>query len=346
MRVRLVGIHSVRAKLASGATVVYRYAWRGGPRMEADPSDEHAFLAEYYRLTRGRAEDAKGVAGRMPELVRAYIASPAYTKLKPSTRVNYDKAIDKIEAEFHELELPAIAEPGARRLFLEWRDSMAETPRTADYAVTVLARIISFGVDRELVARNPLERVEKLSDGTRRDAIWTDAQIEAFLAAAPPKLRLAMELARWTGQRQGDLLRLTWNAYDGTHIKLRQGKTDRLVRFKVYSELKTVLDATKREAVTILTTTRKKPTPWTGDGFRASWAAVCETAKIEGVTFHDLRGTFITLAYRKHGASFREISEISGHSERDVEAIIRKHYLAGESVIEKLETGNKKGTKL
>lgn len=344
MRVRLVGIHSVKAKLATGERAVYRYAWRGGPRMKSDPADEHAFWAEFYRLTRDR--DDKQVEGRFPELIRTYKASPEYTHLKPSTLKGYDAAINRIEAEFHPMELAAIGEPGARRLFLEWRDTMASTPRNADLTMTVLARMLSFAADREMIARNPLEKLGRISAGTRRDAIWTDDQIAAFMAKASPKLRLAMELARWTGQRQGDLLRLTWTSYDGTHIKLRQGKTGRVVRFRVYSELKAVLDATKREAVTILTTTRRKPTPWTSDGFRASWAAACDLAGIEDVTFHDLRGTFITLAYRKHGASFREIAEISGHSERDVEAIIRKHYLAGEGVIERLENVNKTRTGL
>jgi hypothetical protein len=208
MRVKLVGIHKVRAKLADGKTVTYRYAWRGGPRMESDPTDEHAFGAEYFRLTRDRA-DSK-IAGRFPELIRAYRASPDYTKLKPSTLVGYDKAINRIEAEFHEMELAAVSEPGARRLFLEWRDTMADTPRTADYVMTVLAKILAFGADRETIPRNPLERLGKIYDGTRRDAIWTDEQVAAFMAKAPPKLQLAMELARWTGQRQGDLLGLTW----------------------------------------------------------------------------------------------------------------------------------------
>lgn len=347
MRVRLVGIHKVKAKLAGGARATYYYAWRGGPRMETDPADEHAFGAEFYRLTRDR--DDTRVEGQFPELVRAYKASPDYTKLKPSTRIGYDKAINRIEAEFHEMDLAAVSEPGSRRLFLEWRDTMADTPRTADYVMTVLARMLSFGVDRETISRNPLEKMGRIYDTTRRDVIWTDEQINAWIAKAPPKLRLAMELARWTGQRQGDLLTLAWTAYDGTHIKLRQGKTGRLVRIKVYSQLKKVLDATKREAATILTPTRKQDgvmQPWTGDGFRASWAAVSEAAKVEDVRFHDLRGTFVTLAYRFHGASIKEIAEISGHSERDAETIIRKHYLAGESVIEKMEIGNKTGSNL
>lgn len=343
MRVRLVGIHSVKRKLADGTTATYRYAWRGGPRIEADPADEHAFGAEYFRLTRER--DVAAALGCFPELVKAYTASPTYTKLKADTKRSYKAAIDLLEAEFHEMEISAIGETGARSLFLTFRDTFASTPRKADLVMSVLARILSFAADRELIPRNPLARVERLSDGTRRDVIWTDAQIAAFLAKAPPKMRLAMELARWTGQRQGDLLRLTWGAYDGTHIKLRQSKTGVAVRFRVYSELKAVLDATKREAATILTPTRRtkgQVTSWTSDGFRASWAAVCKDAKISGVTFHDLRGTFITLAHRK-GATIKEIAEISGHKEREAEAVIRRHYLAGESAIARLETGTKQG---
>jgi integrase len=45
------------------------------------------------------------------------------------------------------------------------------------------------------------------------------------LERAPTHLHLRLLLALWTGQRQGDLLRLPWSAYDGTHIRLRQGKT-------------------------------------------------------------------------------------------------------------------------
>lgn len=339
MRVRLVGIHKVRRKLATGQHATYYYAWRGGPRMEADPADEHAFGAEYYRLTRERDLGRGG----FPDLIKAYVASPAYARLKPASRRSYDAAINLIEAEFHELDIEGISEKGSRALFMDFRNQFAATPRKADLVMSVLSRILSYAKDREVIERHPLERLERLSAGTRRDVIWADEQIAAFLSKAPPKLRLAMELARWTGQRQGDLLRLTWSAYDGTHIKLRQSKTGVSVRFRVYSELKAVLDATKREAATILTPTRKtkgQVTSWTSDGFRASWAAVCKDAGIEGVTFHDLRGTFITLAHRK-GASIKEIAEISGHKEREAEAVIRRHYLAGESAIAHLETVNK-----
>ncbi|HWJ88544.1 MAG TPA: tyrosine-type recombinase/integrase [Pelagibacterium sp.] len=338
---KIVGVHRVRRRLASGQVVEYHYAWRGGPRIEAAP-DTHEYLVEYTRLTRDR-EDAKR-EGFFPELVYAYRQSQAYLKLKPSTLRGYDWAIGEIEAEFCDLPIRAIGQRGARSTFLEWRDGLAETPRKADLLLAVLARILSFAFDREMIDRNPLERVDKISAGTRRDKLWTDADVEAFKANASPALQLAIELARWTGQRQGDLLTLPWSAYDGTHITLRQGKTGKQVRIRVAAQLKAALDATKRVAVTILSTERGSRS-WTGDGFRASWGKACTRAKIEGLTFHDLRGTFVSLAYR-NGASIKEISEITGHSEKDAEGIIRKHYLAGDAAIIKLDAGNKKRQQL
>jgi integrase len=64
-------------------------------------------------------------------------------------------------------------------------------------------------------------------------------------------------------------------------------------------------------------------------------------AGIEGLTFHDLRGTAVTrLAIA--GATEAEIAAVTGHSLRDVHRILDRHYLArdprlAESAIRKLE---------
>jgi integrase len=47
------------------------------------------------------------------------------------------------------------------------------------------------------------------------------------MRVAPIELQQALIIALHTGQRQGDILRLPWSAYDGTAITLRQGKNAR-----------------------------------------------------------------------------------------------------------------------
>jgi integrase len=342
MLVRLVGVHSVRRKLAGGEEVTYHYAWRGGPRIVAKPGTL-AFSAEYHKRLREREKLPANAAGSLSELIAAYTKSAAYLHRKASTRKGYDWAIARIEAKYGNAPLATIGAKGSRKTILRWRDeTYGDTPRAADMIVTVFSTILNFAVDREDLDRNPLEAVGKLADSSRRDKVWTDEQIAAFRAKAPARMVLAMELALWTGQRQGDLLRLTWSAYDGTHLKLTQGKTGAEVRVKVMENLQHLLDAQKRTAVTIIT--NRKGLPFK-TGFGSSWGKAMAAAGVEGVTFHDLRGTFITNAHRM-GASIKEISEVSGHMEKEAERVIRKHYLKTDGAVTKLELGNKMGRKV
>jgi hypothetical protein len=62
------------------------------------------------------------------------------------------------------------------------------------------------------------------SDAFRR-GVGVSLFLRCCSASGPGHLHLPLLLALWTGQRQGDLLRLPWSAYDGTHIRLKQSKT-------------------------------------------------------------------------------------------------------------------------
>jgi hypothetical protein len=65
--------------------------------------------------------------------------------------------------------------------------------------------------------------------------------------------------------------RLTWSAYDGRVIKLRQGKTDIRVAVPVGKPLKALLDTTPRRAPQIVL--NEDGHPFTSTGFRASFRA-------------------------------------------------------------------------
>jgi len=160
-----------------------------------------------------------------------------------------------------------------------------------------------------------------------------------FLAKAPEHLHLPLILALWTGQRQGDLLRLTWTAYDGACIRLRQSKTGARVVIPVGAPLKAALDKAAKVSTLILNSSDKRP--WTQDGFRASFRKAQKKAGVIGVTFHDLRGTAVTrLALA--GCTEAEIATITGLSLRQVRSILDANYLhrdpaLAESAIRKLE---------
>jgi integrase len=72
-------------------------------------------------------------------------------------------------------------------------------------------------------------------------------------------------------------------------------------------------------------------------------AIFVKKAGVEGITFNDLRGTFVTRA-AINGATEAEIASATGHSIGQVRSILDRHYLhrdpaLGENLMEKLERG-------
>ena len=65
-----------------------------------------------------------------------------FAKLSSSSKRAYSMYLKLIEAEFGDMPLAALNDRHVRRDFLEWRDTLADTPRKADYAWTVLARVL------------------------------------------------------------------------------------------------------------------------------------------------------------------------------------------------------------
>ena len=201
---------------------------------------------------------------------------------------------------------------------------MANSPRQADYAWTMLKRLLSWARERGMTLYRPPERIQRLYSADRSEKIWEEQHIAAFMAVASEPLQRALVLALETGQRQGDLLTLPWSAYDGQWIRLRQGKTDRRVNIPVTRRLRAILDNTLRVATVILT--NKRSLPWGENAFRNAWGKVCRKAGIRDLHFHDLRGTTVT-RLAEAGCSHAEIASITGHSSADVSNILDK-YLA------------------
>jgi integrase len=339
MRVRLKGINSITKRLADGTRRTYWYAWKGGPPLRGEPGTPE-FVASYNEAVASKVTTPQGV---ILSILQGYQASEDFRGLADSTRRSYVPLIVRIEKEFGDFPLTALSDRRTRGLFMAWRDKVAAASgrRQADYGYSVLARVLSWALDRGLVATNPCTHGGRLYRGSRRENIWTAADEAAFLERAPSHLHLPLLLALWTGQRQGDLLRLPWSAYDGARIRLRQSKTGARVVIPVGAPLKTALDAAAKRSTIMLTNSDGKP--WTSDGFRASWRKACAAAGIAGLTFHDLRGTAVT-RLAKVGATEAEIATFTGHSLQTVRAILDKHYLArdpalGESAIRKLERG-------
>lgn len=328
--VRLKGVHAVKA---GGRT--YYYAWRGGPRLDGEPG-EPSFMRAYDRANAARKAP---VTGTLKEVLTKYRASPAFTKLGVHTKRAYEKHLNTIEAKWGTMPLAALDDPLVRRKFTAWRDTMADTPRTADMAIGVLKRALGWAKERVFVIENQAEPIGRLHRADKSDAIWTADDIAAFLKHASKELAWAVELAIHTGLRQSDLIRLAWNHRDDGAFSLRTSKRGRFVTIPITTACSGLLGRIEKRGPVILTTHRGKR-PWTADGLRSSFRQACLDAGVTR-TFHDLRRTAATTLLAA-GIDASQVAMMMGWAEADVEAMKRKYVSRAAvvaAVLAKLEKG-------
>lgn len=315
--VRLKGVHVVKA-----GGRAYHYAWRGGPRLGGSPGSPE-YVASFNAAHAARKAP---ITGTFREIIIQYRASPAFKRLGKHTDRAYRKHLDTIEEKWGTLPIVALDDPKVRRKFIAWRDSMAETPRTADMAIGVLKRVLSWALERVMIETDQAKVITRLHRVDKSDAIWTAPDIELFLSRASKELAWAVELALHTGLRQGDLIALSWNRVEDEEIAVRTSKRGKSVRIPLTPACQALLGRIEKRGPVILTTARGKR-PWTADGLRSSFAKACKgdpgDVQVKR-TFHDLRRTAATNLVAA-GLDNTLVASIMGWAEDDVEAMKRKY---------------------
>jgi integrase len=149
--------------------------------------------------------------------------------LAESTRLQYRRMLTKAEEELGDLPLKALDDPRVRKDLLDWREKIAKVSgsREADHRLSAISAMITWAVDRGHLSSNHVRGFKRLYHVDRAELIWLPEHIDAFMNVAPLEMQRALIIALHTGQRQADILKLPWSAYDGRSITLRQGKASR-----------------------------------------------------------------------------------------------------------------------
>jgi integrase len=140
-----------------------------------------------------------------------------------------------------------------------------------------------------------------------------------------PALVDLVELALYTGMRQGELLSLNWGSVDRSRgvVLLEVTKSGRRREVPLNGPADAVLARRagdgKAEELVFGTTS------W--DAFRKHWEAALEAAKLEDFHFHDLRHTFASWAVQR-GATLPEVKDLLGHA--TLAMVMRYAHLAPE----------------
>lgn len=316
-KIKLQGVVSIRSK-----GKLYFYAWRGGPRLKGAPGSPE-FIASYAAALESRkpADD-----NRMRALVALYRASPAYTGLADTTRKIWARWLDRIVEHFGDLRVAQFDRADKiRPLIRRWRDKWADKPRSADYAIQVLSRVLSHAVDLDKISANPCEGIKSLYSNDRAAIIWTDEDLEALKAVASPEVWHAVNLAAHTGLRAGDLKRLAWSHIgpDAIAIPTSKSRGGITAFVPLYDGLRSALAAIPKRSTVVLT--NEKGHPWS-DGVNGTSFRNAREKALPGrdLHFHDLRGTAAT-RFHQAGLTSREIAEVMGWEEAQVEKIIRRY---------------------
>ena len=274
----------MRKRLADGTVKEYRYQRHSPPKQDRFAADSLAALMIAYRR------------------------SPEWNALKPNSRAQYNRYLRHLEEAWHR----PVAKL-SRSFLLDMRDAVAQGwgPAAGNCFIQATSALFAWARNRGKIEHSPVDRVQAIPGG--HFPAWSMDQVAIAMNAFPEPLRRAVVLGMYTGQRRADLCAMTWGAYDGAIIRVRQAKTGAALQVPVHSVLRSELERWKanRSATVILTTARGLP--WSGTHLSTCFAqAVRDAGLPSGLNVHGLRKLAAT-SLAEAGCSALEIAAITGH---------------------------------
>lgn len=272
----------VRHKLSDGSIKTYRYpAWKPPEQVSGDT---------------------------MRALLRAFEDSPEWALRSKATQTQYLiylrpwlKVADTAPRDV------------SRRDIMAARDAIAKKRGLGAAAAfgRITSALFGWAQDRGWVDFNPAARLKSLPGGAL--PAWTEAQISHALANLPEELRRVVVLGVHTGQRRGDMCAMTWAAYDGATIRLRQAKTGTPLVLPVHPDLKREMDAWKAERSGIYVLHSPRTGAWTAPHLsREMKRALGEIGLPARLNVHGLRKA-AARRLAEAGCTTHEIASVTGH---------------------------------
>ena len=235
-------------------------------------------LSEYAK--RKEPEDSE----LMPALMARWLNQ---IKIAPSTMRTYRlgvKKLSKILAEFRPRDVTA-------RDIMTILHHHKETPAMANQLRAVLVGSLEYAFVEQLVDRNVARDTKSLKQ-VKRDRYLTDQEYRVIYEQASPTLKAIMDIAYITGQRVGDVLKITYADLTETGISVIQQKTKKRMTVEWSDELRAAVESAKKlhqcvKAFSLFHT--HKGTAFTYWNFRQHWVRAIEGTGIENIHFHDIR---------------------------------------------------------
>jgi integrase len=270
------------------------------------------FMAAYQAYMAGTPAKTKidrSATGTFGGLIADYYRSIEYANLKPSSKQLYRYALE-----------PLREQHGHRPLQTMSRENLvgiiervgARAPGMANLTRAVLQKMLKVALERGQIGSNPLaQKITAYKSGSHHT--WTDAELAQFEAKWPlgTRQRLAYALLFYTGQRSGDVVRMSRADITAGAIRVVQEKTGVELSIQIHPDLADAIKASPAKGLNLLGDAYGRPIK------RAALSHLMRQAiRAAGLPDrcvpHGIRkATLRTMA--EHGASAKQLAAVSGH---------------------------------
>lgn len=291
--VRLKGIKRYRHPKTG---IWYTYHRKTGICLEPKHVFGSADFFTAFNAAEAKMKATAPVNGTWGAMMRSYKSSPEFSQLRDRTRSDYQKVFDWLRP----IDLMPISVIDTT-FVAKTRDKAFRQKgrRFANYVRSIMSVIFGHGIEIGMTKSNPVrdtKQVRKPTDAPIANRAWTSDEKEAVLHNLQAHLLPPVAIARWTGMREGDVLKLPTTAYQDGALNITTEKRGIPLWFPCPYPLRQILEAIpKHDGMRLCVSSRG--TPWTQHGFSSSlrkdFSRLKKAGLIgEGLTFHGLRTSF------------------------------------------------------
>lgn len=289
-----------------------RYFRKGGRQLGPLPgevgSDEFMTAYAAYLAEKPTAAKRPVHADSLAKLIIDFYGSRLFTDRKPSTRQLYRYALDPVSKEHGHRSASTMTAENAEKII---NKIGAKRPGMGNLTRAVLRRVMHLAIKQKLRKDNPLLGTEAFKVGEHHT--WNDAELKQFEDKWRPgtRQRLAYALLLYTGQRVGDVARMSRADVSDGLVHVVQEKTGAELYVPIAPELERAMKACPAMGLTLIGDASGRPLK------RAALSHLMRSA----IKAAELPPRCVSHGLRKaamrrlaeHDATDKQIAAVSGH---------------------------------
>lgn len=289
-----------------------RYFRKGGKQLGPLTGDVGSveFMTAYgaYLAEKPKAAKTTLHADSLGKLIIDFYGSRLFTDRKPSTRQLYKYALEPIAKEHGHRSASAMTAEHAEKIINKIGE---KRPGMGNLTRAVMRRVMQFAVKTRLRKDNPMLGIEGFKVGEHHT--WNDAELKQFEDKwrLGTRQRLAYALLLYTGQRVGDVARMSRADVSDGLIHVVQQKTGAELWVPIHPELQRAMKALPAKGLTLVGDANGRPIK------RAALSALMRAAIAQAglpsrCVSHGLRKAAMRVL-AESDATANQIASISGH---------------------------------